>query len=96
MINGDPAARRAPAATSQPAPPHADQPAPQDETPSTWRSRLSALGPGLLMASAAIGGSHLVSSTQAGALYGWQLVGLLLLVNLMKYPFFRFGPQYTV
>lgn len=48
------------------------------------------------MASAAIGGSHLVSSTQAGALYGWQLVGLLLLVNLMKYPFFRFGPQYTV
>lgn len=71
-----------------------DDPAP--DGPSTWRSRLGALGPGILMASAAIGGSHLVSSTQAGALFGWQLAGLILLVNLMKYPFFRFGPQYTV
>jgi len=63
--------------------------------PSTWRSRWAALGPGLLAASAAIGASHLVSSTQAGALFGWQLVGLVLLANLLKYPFFRFGPQYT-
>lgn len=62
---------------------------------SSWKSRLSALGPGLLMASAAIGGSHLVSSTQAGALYQWQLVGLVLFALLMKYPFFRFGAQYT-
>ncbi|MFB1033038.1 MAG: hypothetical protein QMB77_05955 [Aliarcobacter cryaerophilus] len=30
-------------------------------------------GPGILMATAAIGGSHLVSSTQAGALFGWSL-----------------------
>ena len=49
-----------------------------------------------MMASAAIGGSHIVSSTQAGALFGWQLAGLILLTNLLKYPFFRFGPQYTV
>lgn len=62
---------------------------------STWRSRWLALGPGLLAASAAIGASHLISSTQAGALFGWQLVGLILLANLLKYPFFRFGPQYT-
>lgn len=62
---------------------------------STWRSRWAALGPGLLAASAAIGASHLISSTQAGALFGWQLVGLVLLANLLKYPFFRFGPQYT-
>ncbi len=54
------------------------------------------LGPGVLMATAAIGGSHLVSSTQAGAKYGWQLVGLILLVNLLKYPFFRCGIQYTL
>lgn len=47
------------------------------------------------MASAAIGASHLVASTQAGALFGWQLVGLILLANLLKYPFFRFGPQFT-
>lgn len=62
---------------------------------STWRSRWAALGPGLLAASAAIGASHLISSTQAGALFGWQLVGLVILANVLKYPFFRFGPQYT-
>lgn len=63
---------------------------------STWQTRLAALGPGIMMASAAIGGSHIVSSAQAGALFGWQLAGLILLTNLLKYPFFRFGPQYTM
>ncbi len=56
---------------------------------------LKILGPGLLMASAAIGVSHLVSSTQAGAKFGWQLVIIILLANLMKYPFFRFGTDYV-
>ncbi|GHG08498.1 membrane protein [Deinococcus piscis] len=63
---------------------------------STWQSKMAALGPGIMMASAAIGGSHIVSSAQAGALFGWQLAGLILLTNLLKYPFFRFGPQYTM
>lgn len=62
---------------------------------STWRTKLRALGPGILMATAAVGGSHIVSSTQAGAIYGWQLAILILLINLFKYPFFRFGTQYT-
>ena len=53
------------------------------------------LGPGIMMATAAVGGSHLVASTKAGAIYGWQLVGLVLLVNLLKYPFFRASVQYT-
>lgn len=61
-----------------------------------WRGRIQALGPGILMATAAIGGSHLVASTQAGALFGWQLLWLILLVNVLKYPFFRFGVQYTL
>lgn len=56
---------------------------------------LKAIGPGILMAGAAIGGSHLISSTQAGARYGWALLGLLLLVNLFKYPFFLYGERYT-
>ncbi|WP_342371653.1 divalent metal cation transporter [Propioniciclava soli] len=64
-------------------------------TPPPARHRLATLGPGILMASAAIGGSHLVSSTQAGANFGWQLFGLVIIANVMKYPFFRFGPQYT-
>ncbi|WP_278912890.1 NRAMP family divalent metal transporter [Deinococcus wulumuqiensis] len=71
-------------------------PSASSPSPSSWRTRLAALGPGIMMASAAIGGSHIVSSAQAGALFGWQLAGLLVLTNLLKYPFFRFGPQYTV
>ncbi len=54
------------------------------------------LGPGILMATAAIGGSHLVASTQAGAIYGWSLALLILLVNIFKYPFFRAGVTYTM
>lgn len=65
------------------------------EPTSTWRTRLSALGPGLLAASAAIGASHLVSSTQAGAMFGWQLALVIILANVLKYPFFRFGPQFA-
>lgn len=62
----------------------------------TLRSIIRLLGPGVLMATAAIGGSHLVASTQAGANYGWQLALLVLLVNLLKYPFFRAGVSYTI
>ena len=56
---------------------------------------LSKLGPGLLFAGAAIGVSHLVQSTRAGADYGWGLVWALLLINLFKYPFFQYGPRYA-
>ncbi|MBN6081357.1 Nramp family divalent metal transporter [Aggregatibacter actinomycetemcomitans] len=63
---------------------------------STWASKFSALGPGIVMASAAVGGSHIIASTQAGAIYGWELVSIVILANLFKYPFFRFGAQYTL
>ena len=66
------------------------------KTKAVWKSRLGALGPGILMATAAIGGSHLVASTQAGAIFGWQLFWLILVVNVLKYPFFRFGMEYTL
>ena len=66
------------------------------QTHTSWKSHLGALGPGILMATAAIGGSHLVASTQAGALFGWQLFWLILAVNVLKYPFFRFGMEYTL
>lgn len=58
-------------------------------------SQLKKLGPGLLFAGAAIGVSHLVQSTRAGADYGLGLLWALLLVNLFKYPFFQFGPRYA-
>ena len=63
---------------------------------STWKSKINALGPGIMMASAAVGGSHLIASTQAGALYGWQLALIIILTNLFKYPFFRFSAHYTL
>ncbi len=69
---------------------------PETQENSTWKSKMRALGPGILMASAAVGGSHIVSSTQAGAIYGWQMAILIILINIFKYPFFRFGSQYTM
>ena len=59
------------------------------------RGLLQSLGPGLLFAGAAIGVSHLVQSTRAGATYGFALVWVVLLANLLKYPFFEFGPRYA-
>ncbi|MFL2834943.1 MAG: NRAMP family divalent metal transporter [Coraliomargaritaceae bacterium] len=56
---------------------------------------LKTLGPGILIACAAIGGSHLVWATRAGAEYGWTLLGLVLLANFLKFPFFYFGQHYT-
>ena len=56
---------------------------------------LKNLGPGLLFASMAIGTSHLVLSTKAGAQYGWLMVIPIILANVLKYPFFEFGVRYT-
>lgn len=57
---------------------------------------LKALGPGLLWAATAIGVSHLVQSTRAGAGYGFALVWLIVLTNIVKYPLFEAGPRYAV
>ena len=56
---------------------------------------LKKLGPGLLFAGAAIGVSHLVQSTRAGADFGFGLVWALVLIHIVKYPFFQFGPRYA-
>ncbi len=53
------------------------------------------LGPGIIFAGAAIGGSHLMSSTTAGARFGFSLVGLILITNLLKYPFLLVGTRFT-
>ncbi len=59
------------------------------------KSILQSLGPGLLFAGAAIGVSHLVQSTKAGAEFGFGLIWALVLAHLCKYPFFQFGPRYS-
>ena len=53
------------------------------------------LGPGLLFAGAAVGVSHLVQSTRAGAGFGLALALLVILANVLKYPAFSFGPRYA-
>ena len=53
------------------------------------------LGPGILFASTAIGVSHLVQSTRAGAAYGFGLLIFILIANTFKYPFFEFASRYA-
>ena len=59
------------------------------------KSIQKSLGPGIILAAACIGGSHLMSSTTAGARFGFSLVGLILLTNLFKYPFLLVGTRFT-
>ena len=56
---------------------------------------LKSICPGLLFAGAAIGVSHLVQSTRAGADFGFGLLWAILIAALFKYPFFQFGPRYA-
>ena len=59
------------------------------------KNRLKSLGPGILFASTAIGVSHLVQSTQAGANYGLSLLWAVIIANVLKYPFFEYGSRYA-
>jgi Mn2+/Fe2+ NRAMP family transporter len=59
------------------------------------RAFRKAFGPGLLWAAAAIGVSHLVQSTRAGADAGFALAGVILIALILKYPFFEYGPRYA-
>lgn len=59
------------------------------------KSLLKAIGPGILFASTAIGVSHLVQSTRAGAEFGFTLVWAIILSNLFKFPFFQYASRYA-
>jgi Mn2+/Fe2+ NRAMP family transporter len=65
------------------------------KAPAQARSFWSAFGPGLLFAGAAVGVSHLVQSTRAGAMFGLSMLIVVVLANVVKFPAFRFGPQYA-
>ncbi len=54
------------------------------------------LGPGILMAAAAVGGSHLVISPSAGAAFGYQLLWLVPLACALRYHAFEFGPRFAI
>jgi len=55
----------------------------------------TAFGPGLIWAGTAVGVSHLVQSTRAGADAGLGLLGVIVLALVLKYPFFEYGPRYA-
>jgi Mn2+/Fe2+ NRAMP family transporter len=57
-----------------------------------WMARL---GPGLMLAAAAVGVSHLVQSTRAGAEFGLSFVWFVILISILKYPAFRFAVDYA-
>ena len=59
------------------------------------REWIARLGPGLMLAAAAVGVSHLVFATQAGATYGLSFVWLIVLISILKYPAFRFAVDYA-
>jgi len=66
------------------------------EKPSLTLSGIAkTLGPGILYAGAAIGASHLVLSTQAGANFNYHFIWAVILINIFKYPFFEFSYRYT-
>lgn len=60
-----------------------------------WNKIKKVVGPGILFASTAIGVSHLVQSTRAGANYGFALLLIIILANILKFPFFEYGARYA-
>ena len=67
----------------------------EERPASSQRHFLKALGPGLLLAAVAVGASHLVQSTRAGAEYGFAMLVFIVAAVATKYPTYRFAPQYT-
>lgn len=59
------------------------------------RSVFSILGPGILYAASAVGVSHLIQGTRAGADYGLQLSLIIIIACFFKYPCIRFGGDYA-
>ena len=67
-----------------------------DVTPTPARRSLwIAFGPGLLFAGAAVGVSHLVQATRAGASFGLAALLLVVFACAVKFPAFRAGPHYA-
>lgn len=60
------------------------------------RRSLARLGPGMIMAATAIGTSHIVLAPVAGARFGFDLLWVILLAHVFKYPAFEFGARYAV
>lgn len=54
------------------------------------------VGPGMVWAMSAIGQTHLVLSTYAGARFGFDLLWMVVLAHVLAYPVFEFGARYAI
>ena len=61
----------------------------------TVRYYFKRIGVSVLFSGAAVGVSHVVQATRAGAEFSLALIPIILLCLLLKYPAFLFGPLYT-
>jgi Mn2+/Fe2+ NRAMP family transporter len=57
---------------------------------------LAQFGPGMIWAMVAIGQTHVILSTYAGARFGFSLLWVVILAHLCTYPVFEYGPRYAV
>lgn len=62
----------------------------------SYRQLIRYLGPGILFACVTAGGANFIQSTHAGAEYGLKLIPLILLIYILKYPFFEFAQRYCI
>jgi Mn2+/Fe2+ NRAMP family transporter len=53
------------------------------------------LGPGIIWSMAAIGQTHVILSTYAGARFGFSLLWMVVLAHLLTYPLFEYGTRYA-
>jgi Mn2+/Fe2+ NRAMP family transporter len=60
------------------------------------RKFIGILGPGILWSAVAIGETHLALLPYAGALFGMSVLWALLMVHILYYPNFEYGPRFAV
>jgi Mn2+/Fe2+ NRAMP family transporter len=54
------------------------------------------IGPGILFACVTVGGTNFVQTTHAGADYALKLIPFIVLIYILKYPFFEFAERYCI
>jgi Mn2+/Fe2+ NRAMP family transporter len=60
------------------------------------RSTFRYVGPGIIWAMSAIGQTHVVLSTYAGARFGFDLLWMVVLAHALTYPVFEYGARYAI
>lgn len=61
-----------------------------------WSRNLRYAGPGIIWAMSAIGQTHVVLATYAGARFGFELLWMVVLAHVLAYPVFEYGARYAL